>query len=1138
MTAITQKIPNFIGGISQQPNELQPNGTLKDCLNAIPDVKGVVAKRPGTKFEGALTNVDDGKWYHYFRDSDESYIMRIRKNGVLDVWTTAGQPLPVSYTNTPINALDETITGLPTPETPAEGTQAQYPDCDLEAFQSALDDVRGAAGILNFQKSQIQEKNVEAAKLQAEVDGTFTYKLLDKTLVIGQAQLADGTVFLEQGKPAEQTGYTTTAVYRETADIVIRSRSDNAIGYVDKLYPNARLYAWKTVRDAAQAELDAVNAEIAVLEAGIFPLIEDLQDARAIWEPLASDCGVYENPFGRGSATYSGAVPDPIEYFIHENDEDIQFTTINDYTFVTNRTIIPRMTGGGNPNYNPNSESFVNVDLLATDKPYTLFFDLINEETTTDFTKATRVSISPSSWEDGSDTCEAAGSQKLTATDGTRTMEVIVTTVGSQYLKEFNAHSGVTNYDCRYQTQVRLVSSGSGWEVGDTASVTMNGKGYTITVQSVSTQSVGAEIIVETAAINTLDSALLLNNMVSNIEAQTDFTARVVGNGVFITDPSGTKPFKVTTPDGGYMTTINNQVNNVADLPDQCVDGYTIKVVNSFIEEDDYWVVFRTELKNTDATGDERPAGAGVWEETVDPTVLTDIDYESMPYQIRRLPNLTFEISPIRWMSREVGDNITNPIPSFIGNPINKMVFFRNRMALLAGENIVFSRANEYFNYWASTALVVTDSDPVDLNVSSTFPAILFDALDTAAGLLLFSENQQHLVVTDNTDIFGPETAVVKSVGTYKYNPKTAPIDMGQTVGFLNDAGYRSRYFEMVPSRDDKYQAVEISKPVDQLIPSGVDLVATSKDSSFLAFAVKGTDEVFVYRYYTDGERRRQSAWFRWDMHGEIIYHFMIGDAYYIVTNQPTGVGDETIVNLQRLNLVIDKGQALINIDGPGMNEDYDYQIHLDGYFMVIPSEMSYNQETNTTSFRLPIGYHGAGECVAYEVRQDDHNADTIVQSGRTGVVTLAGQVDNVQGTVSGDWTTQNLITGFPFVMSLTLPTFYPSQSNPASNYVVKDTRGYLTIHRVQLEFQNLGLIQAKVNRRGREPFDMTFSSTPADYYTSGTTAIELNQQRILPIYDKNENVEITIHGTSPEPVTLISASWEGDYSDRNYRRV
>ena len=85
MTAITQKIPNFIGGISQQPEELQPNGTLKDCLNAIPDVKGVVAKRPGTKFEGALTNVADGKWYHYFRDSNEEYIMRIRKNGVLDV---------------------------------------------------------------------------------------------------------------------------------------------------------------------------------------------------------------------------------------------------------------------------------------------------------------------------------------------------------------------------------------------------------------------------------------------------------------------------------------------------------------------------------------------------------------------------------------------------------------------------------------------------------------------------------------------------------------------------------------------------------------------------------------------------------------------------------------------------------------------------------------------------------------------------------------------------------------------------------------------------------------------------------------------------------------------------------------------
>ena len=33
MTGITQKIPNYIGGISQQPDELMPPGSVRDALN-------------------------------------------------------------------------------------------------------------------------------------------------------------------------------------------------------------------------------------------------------------------------------------------------------------------------------------------------------------------------------------------------------------------------------------------------------------------------------------------------------------------------------------------------------------------------------------------------------------------------------------------------------------------------------------------------------------------------------------------------------------------------------------------------------------------------------------------------------------------------------------------------------------------------------------------------------------------------------------------------------------------------------------------------------------------------------------------------------------------------------------------------
>ena len=57
MTAITQKIPNFIGGISQQPDELKPEGSLREALNVIPDVTDGLRKRAGSRLINPLLTI-------------------------------------------------------------------------------------------------------------------------------------------------------------------------------------------------------------------------------------------------------------------------------------------------------------------------------------------------------------------------------------------------------------------------------------------------------------------------------------------------------------------------------------------------------------------------------------------------------------------------------------------------------------------------------------------------------------------------------------------------------------------------------------------------------------------------------------------------------------------------------------------------------------------------------------------------------------------------------------------------------------------------------------------------------------------------------------------------------------------------
>ena len=109
MAGISQTIPNYYGGISEQPDQLKNLGQVKNSLNAIPDVTYGLYKRPGSRrivspdqSSGALTNVQSATpnhWFHYYRDEAEgSYIGQIASDGTPRIWRCSdGKEMTISY---------------------------------------------------------------------------------------------------------------------------------------------------------------------------------------------------------------------------------------------------------------------------------------------------------------------------------------------------------------------------------------------------------------------------------------------------------------------------------------------------------------------------------------------------------------------------------------------------------------------------------------------------------------------------------------------------------------------------------------------------------------------------------------------------------------------------------------------------------------------------------------------------------------------------------------------------------------------------------------------------------------------------------------------------------------------------------
>ena len=87
MAAISQKLANLVGGVSQQPDTVKFSNQLRSCDNYYPDFTLGLTKRPGLQAKGKLTNaVADGTWFHIFRDDNEKYIFQFSKAGALKIW--------------------------------------------------------------------------------------------------------------------------------------------------------------------------------------------------------------------------------------------------------------------------------------------------------------------------------------------------------------------------------------------------------------------------------------------------------------------------------------------------------------------------------------------------------------------------------------------------------------------------------------------------------------------------------------------------------------------------------------------------------------------------------------------------------------------------------------------------------------------------------------------------------------------------------------------------------------------------------------------------------------------------------------------------------------------------------------------
>ncbi len=851
-------------------------------------------------------------------------------------------------------------------------------------------------------------------------------------------------------------------------------------------------------------------------------------------------------------------------YLQTTNPENLQFLTINDTTFVTNRDssdytqqeiedgVAPSGTSAGDArtitavghtgttDATPDAH-FAFLELTRTENGRQYGVNLYNSDATSDLTtlsRATRIKIQSHTLDetDGSGHCPGIGTEVFSVDSGTKTNLIFrITTLGQQSVSpNYSASSngpGGDNYRCSYQPDIVLLHGGEGWTTGDTTTVTMEGFNYTIRVEDHESTQVKAnlKLIRPEPTPFDADTAVTADTVLGGIlsELPTGINGTVIGTGIYL---SSANQFNVEVVEDDLMRVMQSSVNDVTRLPNQCKHGYIVKVSNSRMsDEDDYYVRF---------DGQNDKDGSGSWSECAKPGIPKTLT--NMPLVIQRtaLANpgtssevATFTIKQFTYASREIGDERTNPLPSFVktsdGQPksssntftgrINKVLFFRNRLVFLSGSNVISSRPGSIGepDFFSETALTVSASDPIDISSASTFPSELFDGIAINAGLVVFSTNQQFLLASDDT-VLNPDTAKLRSISTFNYNKDISPISLGTTIGYVDNSGKFSRFNEMANiSREGQPTIVEVSKIVPTLLPKNVDLLTNSRENSIILFAKSGSaDSTIVgYKYLNVGDKRQQAAWFKWKLNRPILYHFIIDDEYYYL---------DADYYLQKIRLVQTTEDPSI------VQNNVDFLLHVDNHTTV--SGGNFNPATNTTTFSS-VGWLSTVSTPNHDLVVIDTDTNS-ARVGRYAKPTVSG----TSFTLPGNWSSATLTIGYIYPYEIQFPTFYPTKM--AGDSPTSDVNSSLVVHRIKLHFGKIGLYETTLKRVGKNDYTEVYESTELDAYEASDAPYLEEFIKTVPIYEKNTNVDVILRSSHPAPATLHALSWEGDYSPRFYQRV
>ena len=473
------------------------------------------------------------------------------------------------------------------------------------------------------------------------------------------------------------------------------------------------------------------------------------------------------------------------------------------------------------------------------------------------------------------------------------------------------------------------------------------------------------------------------------------------------------------------------------------------------------------------------------------------------------------------WKPRAVGDEETNPNPSFVGYPVDAIGFFKNRLIFTSRQNVICSQAGDYFNFFADTVITIVDSDPIDISASTLRPVRFTTVLGSPRGLLMFGDNAQYILET-TTEAFSPKTAEINILANFSATDRISPVDIGTSYVFLEEGQRASSIFEMDVggSSSGKSNIMELTRYLPTYIPTGISKIKASNAAGLLAIHSYSTPNSFyLYRWFEAGDQGRISSWFKWNLPGTIETFDFDEGTMYVVTKH----GSNYV--LSTVSLVTDTPSQSLYFDGAYLDARLDL-------FDYNPT-LFYDSDLDVTRVCFKEGFEDLDE-QAVVMYLDPIDAgyfeEQTIQYDATKAVG-----EQYYLTVDGNKLTSKFALGYKYTASTILPAFYFVKDARSAS---KDTVNIPRLSRIKVNSYSSGPYKVITRVDGRSDFELTCPQINANSYLANKLPLIRNAQSTIPIMARGDQVEVEIIADNPFPIHFTSIDWEGTYDNKGIQSL